>query len=145
VPAEPPWPVLAPPDQLIGWEPVDEGALEEPGEVRSPWPLAVGLDEVPSLGLVPAVVPVGAVLVVVSVPLLLVPVLEPVDESVPSFGGVDVAVGSDVEALLIELPLTGVGALRGWSAADLIVEERSPGFRVARAGLDAGAPWTTAI
>jgi hypothetical protein len=126
-PPEPLWPVLAPPDMLTGCRLVDEVALGELVEVPAVLLAAGVFAEVPAAGLVLAVVPVGSVPVPVPmvVPGLLVDVLEPVDESVPSSGGAGIAVGSDIEEALVELPSTGppagVGALCGWSAADLIV------------------------
>jgi hypothetical protein len=128
-PPEPLRPVLAPPDMLTGCRLVDEVALGELVEVPAVLLAAGVFAEVPAAGLVLAVVPVGSVPVpvpmVVPVPGLLVDVLEPVDESVPSAGGAGIAVGSDIEEALVELPSTGppagVGALCGWSAADLIV------------------------
>lgn len=126
-PPEPLWPVLAPPDMLTGCRLVDEVALGELVEVPAVLLAAGVFAEIPAAGLVLAVVPVGSVPVPVPivVPGLLVDVLEPVDESVPSSGGAGTAVGSDIEEALVELPSTGppagVGALCGWSAADLIV------------------------
>jgi hypothetical protein len=130
-PPEPLWPVLAPPDMLTGCRLVDEVALGELVEVPAVLLAAGVFAEIPAAGLVLAVVPVGSVpvpvpmVVPVPVPGLLVDVLEPVDESVPSSGGAGTAVGSDIEEALVELPSTGppagVGALCGWSAADLIV------------------------
>jgi hypothetical protein len=90
-------------------------------------------DVVPSVGAVPAVVPVGsvpapvAVPVPVPIPVLLVPVLEPVEGSVPSSGGVDPSVGSEVEELLLELPSSGIvaagGPLSGWIVDLTVLEE----------------------
>lgn len=88
--------------------------------VPSPALLAVGLDEVPSAGLVPAGVLVWDP-VVELIPVLLVVELNPAGESVPSAGANGTVVPSDVGTVPETLPSAGVspgaGTLGAWSAA----------------------------
>lgn len=118
-PAEPLCPVPVPPDPLFGSGLAAVGWAGEPGEVSAP--VAVGLDEVPSAEPVLVDEPVAPVPVVV--PVLLLPVLEPSEESAPSDGGDEVEVPSNVDELLVE-PSVGVslasGTAVGWSVGGLV-------------------------